>query len=344
MGERILQAGFGNRGRMWARIIAELPDIAIAALVDPDPQARADFEAGHPDVPTFPQLGAALAAGPYDMALLVTPPDGHLDQAGAVFGAELPLLAEKPLALDLAEAREIVRMAEEAKLPLTVGLNFRYLPVTRKLRGLIAEQAVGEPGFGQFVYQRNRDGRRPGLNKYPLTMRHPMMLEQTIHHLDLIRYAYGREALRVMCKTWNPSWSMYAHDSNVHCLLTLEGGLAVNYFGSWTGGWNQLQFLWRTDCADGVILQRELFSDLAVARTDDAEPTPVPLPEAKPFHDDTKALLEAFLGALRNGTAAPCSGRDHLQTLALCFAAIESAETGREVDMQAFGRRHRIEA
>ena len=48
------------------------------------------------------------------------------------------------------------------------------------------------------------------MNKYPLTMRHPMMLEQSIHHLDLIRYCYGREVEAVAVPDLEPAWSVYA--------------------------------------------------------------------------------------------------------------------------------------
>ena len=207
-------------------------------------------------MPRFTDLTAALAATTSDAVLLVTPPDGHLAQARQIFAASLPLLAEKPLTLDLPEAVAIVDLAAQTRLPLVVGLNFRYLPVSQKIRELVATEAVGAPGFGQFTYQRNRDGKLPWLNKYPLTMRHPMMLEQSIHHLDLLRFCYGREVEAVSCRTWNPPWSMYAHDSNVSCLLQLAGGLEANYLGTWTGGWNELRFEWRTDCAEGVIVQR----------------------------------------------------------------------------------------
>ena len=50
--------------------------------------------------------------------------------------------------------------------------------------------------------------------------------------------------------------------------------MEVDYLGTWAGGWNELKFQWRTDCADGVIVQRELFADLATARTGDAALTP----------------------------------------------------------------------
>lgn len=336
---RFLLVGLGNRGGMWAKILAAHAAARISGAVDPDPARRESFAAQHPGIAMFPDVQSGLVGVEADAVLLVTPPDGHLAQARMVAAARLPLLAEKPLAADLQEAAEIVRVMEMAKLPLTVGLNFRFLPVSRAIRDLVASEAFGKAGFGQFTYQRNRDGMRPGLNRYPLTMRHPMMLEQSIHHLDLLRFAYGREPEVVSCRTFNPPWSMYAHDANVACLIGFEGGLEAQYLGTWAGGWNELQFEWRTDCADGVIIQRQLFKDLATARTGDATLTSVLLPEAEAFFDDSLALLDAFIDAVQAGRPAPCDGRDHLRSLALCFAAIEASETGKSLRLSEFHRR-----
>ncbi len=321
---------------MWGEAIRSVPEATIVGAMDIDPQRRDAFAARNPDNRLFASLDDALDGDHYDAAILVTPPDGHREQAQRIFEAGLPLLAEKPLALDLADAAAIVRMAEEAGLPLSVCLNFRYLPVSQKKRELARNRACGEPGMGQFVYQRNRDGLRPGLNRYPLAMCHPMMLEQSVHHLDLIRYCYDREVVSIGCRSWNPPWSMYAHDSSVQCLLALEGGLEVNYLGTWTSGWNEPHFLWRTDCTDGVILQRELFSDIAVARRTDTQPVPIALAEARPYYDDTALLLAEFIAACRENRPVPCDGRDHLRTLALCFAGIESSERGVVVAMDDF--------
>ena len=325
---------------MWVEILDSRTDIVHAGVVDVDPARLARFAQTHPDVPRFMRLGDALAETESDAVLLVTPPDGHLVQARAVFAARLPLLAEKPLTLDLAEARAMVRLADEAGLSLVVGLNFRYLPVSQKIRELVTGEAFGKLGFGHFFYPRHRDGRVPRLNKYPLTMRHPMMLEQSIHHLDLLRFCYGREVERIACRTWNPSWSMYAHDSNVACLLTFQDGVEVTYYGTWTGGWNGFEFQWRTDCERGIIIQRQLHADLAVARTEDTALTPVELPPCRAFYDDTSALLTRFIAHVRDGAPIECSGHDHLRTLALCFAGIESSETGTVVQMDDFYTRH----
>ena len=333
----LLLVGLGTRGKMWARVIDGLPGALIAAAVDPSPQARKDFSTVHAKVPVFVTLEEALASGTsYEAAVLVTPPDGHLAQCRLLFHAGLPVLAEKPLAVDLSDVVAILELANKHALSLSVGLNFRYLPVHQKQRELLTSGFLGAVGFGEFIYRRNRDGRRPGINKYPLSMRQPMMLEQSIHHFDLIRYCYGREVESIMCRTWNPPWSMYADDANVHALLDLQGDIAVNYFGTWCGGWNTPGFEWRSDCEGGVIVQRELFSELAFARTADPALTPVELSPAEAFYDDTALLLAAFLEALELGTAPPCDGVDHLRTLALCFAGIESSTTGRAVNMQEF--------
>jgi predicted dehydrogenase len=339
---RVLLAGLGNRGRMWTSVLQRSPHTEICAAADISAPARARFAAEHPHIPVYPALDAALDAHEVDAVVLVTFPEQRLPQVQGILAGGIPLLAEKPLSLELDEAVQIVDLARTHGTPLAVGLNFRFLPVTQMVRALLGEQRVGAPGFGQFVYQRNRDGRLPHLNKYPLTMRHPMMLEQTIHHLDLIRYCYDREVESVACRTWNPPWSMYAHDSNVNCLLGLAGGLEVNYLGTWTGGWDKLDFAWRTDCAEGVIVQRALFEDLAFAHKGDAELQPIPLAPCEPFFDDTEALWQAFVAHLREDAALPCSGADHLVTLGLCFAAIESSATGRTIDFPAYCRAHGI--
>lgn len=333
---RLLQIGAGNRGRMWAEVARRHGGATVAAIVDPSATSLALFADTNPKVPAFSSIEAALTAGPYDGSVLVTPPDGHLDQCRRLFGAGLPILAEKPLATTLDDAAAIVEMADTFGLPLTVGLNFRYLPVNQTMRDWLARKALGQVGFGQFIYRTNRNGRRPGINRYPLDMKHVMMLEQSIHHLDLIRFVHAQEVVRIAAREWNPPWSMYAHDANVSCLLTLADGAEVNYFGTWSGGWDKYLFEWRIDCAEGVLVQQKLHSDLAYARSADADLTPITIDAAEPYYDDSVPLLDGFISAVRGNGPVPCDGRDHLRTLALCFAGIESGQTGKTIEMENY--------
>ena len=326
---RVLLAGVGVRGRHWARVIQGSARAELIALVDPAAAAleRARDEFG--PLPAFESVKAALAAlDEVDALVLANPPMGRQAIVEAAIARKLPLLIEKPLALDLDEAAGLVRMAEAGGVSLMVGLNFRYLAVTQAMMRLLADEAVGRAEFARFTYERWRDGRRPDLNDYPLEMQHPMLWEQSIHHFDLMRYVYGQEPLRVQCQTWNPSWSMYRHDSNVAALIEFDGGLRVNYQGTWQGNWAAPGFEWRSDCVEGIITQREEFGDLSYARRDDGELTRVPLPPHERWISETRALFSAFVAHVLDGADLQCSGRDHLMSLAMLQACIESSASG----------------
>ena len=234
---RVLLAGTGTRGKHWARIMHDEPLCRTVGYVDVNPANLAEVNERWPapDGALFTDLGAALDTVDPDLVVLATPPVGHLEQAKQVFAGKRHLLSEKPLTLDLAEAIAIVRGAQEAGVSLTVGLNFRYLAATIEAKRIFAARELGEPSFGQYLYWTNRDGGRPGINKYPLTMRQPMLYEQSIHHLDLFRFTYDAEVARVSAITHNPSWSMYADDANVFALIEMTNGIVVNYFGTWSG-------------------------------------------------------------------------------------------------------------
>jgi len=332
---KVLLAGLGVRGRHWAEVIKRSERADLVAFADPSPAALARAVAEFGERPVFATAEAALdAIDDVDTLVLANPPMHREGIVRLACARKLPMLIEKPLALDLAEALNLVRIAESAGVSLMVGLNFRYLSVTKAMMRLLAESAVGRPEFARFTYERWRDGRRPDLNDYPLVMEHPMLWEQSIHHFDLMRFVYGQEPVRLHCQTWNPSWSMYAHDSNVAALIEFDGGLRVNYQGTWQGSWAAPGFEWRTDCADGIITQRDEFGALYYARRDEAELTPVPLPPHERWISETTALFAAFVEHVVDGAPLQCSGRDHLVSLAMLEACIQSSASGNGVHVR----------
>ena len=334
---RLVLVGLGVRGRHWAETMRRTDDVAIAGYVDPDPVALQRAAADVAPAPGFATLEAALdTLGAVDALVLATPPTTREPHLALAVQAKLPVLAEKPLAVDLAEAARFVRRTDDAGVPLMVGLNFRYLPVTLAIQRLLADGELGAPEFGRFTYERYRDGRRADINKYPLTMDHPMLWEQSIHHFDLMRHVYGQEPVAVYCRTWNPSWSMYRHHANVSALFTFDRGLVLNYHGTWAGSWGETQVTWRTDCPGGAIVQREQFGDLVIARTPFAQPEAVDLPPHEIWISETANLLASFVDFLRGRRALESSGRDHIASLLMVQACIDSSREGRlvEIDIQ----------
>lgn len=332
---KVLLAGLGVRGRHWAQVIERSERAELLAYVDPSADALARAVADFGERPVYASVMAALdSLDDVEALVLANPPMGREGIVQAASARKLPMLIEKPLALSLAEAAALLRIVETAGQSLIVGLNFRYLAVTQATKRLLAENTVGRPEFARFTYERWRDGRRPDLNDYPLTMVHPMLWEQSIHHFDLMRYVYGQEPVLLQCQTWNPSWSMYAGDSNVSALIDFDGGLRVNYQGTWQGNWVAPAFDWRTECHGGIISQQEEFGALYYARRDDAELTALPLPPHERWISETRALFAAFVAHVVDGAALQCSGRDHLMSLAMLEACIQSSASGSGVAIE----------
>ena len=332
---KVLLAGLGVRGRHWAAVIKRNARADLLAYADPDPRARERACAEFGDRPAFESVEDALnSLDDIDALVLANPPMERENIIRAAASRGLHLLIEKPLALDLDEARRYVEIAETVGVSLMVGLNFRYLDVTKALKGLLADERVGKPAFARFTYERWRDGRRADLNDYPLTMRHPMLWEQSIHHFDLMRYVYEQEPVRISCRAWNPAWSMYAHESNVAALIEFDGGMVVNYHGAWQGNWAVPGFEWRSECSEGIITQREQFGELYYARRDDEKLTPVSLPAHERWITETRALFESFVKHALDGAALECSGRDHLMSLAMLEACIRSSEQKSAVNVR----------
>jgi predicted dehydrogenase len=331
---RIVLGGLGVRGRHWADAISRSPRCDIAAYADPNSDACARMAAQYGARPSFASIEEALTQlDDVEAVVLANPPVGRQVQVEAAVARKLPMLIEKPLALDVAEAAQLVEIAERAAVPLMVGLNFRYLGVTKAAMQLFAAGTVGQPAFARFTYERYRDGNRPDLNKYPLTMDQPMLWEQSIHHFDLLRYVYGQEPVAVEARTWNPPWSMYASDTNVAALFTFADGMVVNYQGTWQSGWAEPAFEWRTDCSNGIVTQRSQFGDLYYAARHEPTLTPVDLPPHELWITETQGLLDAFVDAITLNTPLPCSGRDHLMSLAMVQACAVSSREARCVEI-----------
>jgi predicted dehydrogenase len=93
-----------------------------------------------------------------------------------------------------------------------------------------------------------------------------------------------------------------------------------------------MTFHWRTETPHGVVIQADMFGALGYARRDDPALTPVTLPATEPWVDDAAALLADFVAHLRDGAPVPCPGTDHVGSLRMVAACIESSMTGRAVD------------
>ncbi len=329
---RALLVGAGQMGRTWAANLTAAPDVDLVGWVDlrrdMAEQAAANLQL---NVLIDNDLQRALAHVRPDFVVDVTVPAAHHAVTLAALAAGVPVLGEKPMADTLAHAREMVAASERAGQLYMVSQNRRYNAGLRALRQLIAEH-VGALGVlaSDFFIGAHFGGFRE-------TMPQPLLLDMAIHTFDAARYISGADPVTVYCETWNPAWSWYAGDACATALFEMTGGLRYTYRGSWCsdGQHTSWEGAWRAVGPHGSATwdgHAAPVADLVIASND--------------FHAQTASMrgeldanmaagiagsLRDFLHALDTGSTPMGECHDNIKSLAMVFAAIDSAATGQRV-------------
>ena len=313
-------------------MVREAPNVGLVAVADPDPGAREGVEG----TSGYETVEEALAEVACDAVLVATPPETHHAVAKAALEAGRHVLVEKPLATDLTDALDLVRAAEEAGRSLVVSQNYRYNGPFRALQRAGGE--IGEPVSLRITCRRDtRTLFEPGDFRY--SMRHPYVLDMSIHHFDLIRAATGRDVVRVHARGRRVPDSPFFHHPAVSALLDLEGGLPVLYEGdwatrepetSWNGDWEVVgeegRLLWRGDRDDRGV------GAVVLERWGEA-PRRLEIPELE--FTERAATLQALRAAAEAGEPPETAAADNVRSLAAVLGCVRSIDRGDTVDVVA---------
>lgn len=172
--------GVGSVGREHARILASLPGSRLVGVCDRD-ATRGKRVARHLGCRHEPALPRLLAEA--DVAVVAVPTASHAAVARAALEAGCHVLVEKPLAASLAEADELIRLAEARRLQLRVGHVERYNRVLRE-----AGPLLDRPRFLEALRIAPFEGRGSDVS---------VVLDLMIHDLDLVLHLVRSPVARV---------------------------------------------------------------------------------------------------------------------------------------------------
>jgi len=116
--------GAGHFGRHHATKYMRLAAVKLSAVADPSPDARRQV-AMHLHIPVFADWRDLL--GEVDVVSVCSPASTHAEIVRAFLSSGAHVLVEKPIATDLAEADELVKLAADMNRVLTVGHQERFV-------------------------------------------------------------------------------------------------------------------------------------------------------------------------------------------------------------------------
>lgn len=198
-GLRYGMIGCGMMGQEHLRNIALLPGARVVAILEPDAGMRAAAAALAPGAAFVPDLGALLARDDLDALVITSPNHLHLGQLEAIAatGRALPVLVEKPLFTDPAQAARLAAFRARYPAPVWVAMEYRYMPPVAAL----VEQAGAATGGVRMLTI--REHRFPFLAKVGDWNRFNAntggtLVEKCCHFFDLMRLILRDDPVRVM--------------------------------------------------------------------------------------------------------------------------------------------------
>ncbi|MHB8233887.1 MAG: Gfo/Idh/MocA family protein [Solirubrobacteraceae bacterium] len=182
----IAMFGFGYWGPNVVRNILERPEFSLVGLCDLDAERLADFARRHPGTRVETEPDRLLSDPRVHAVAIATPPRTHHELVRRALLAGKHVLVEKPLATSVADAEDLIDVADCAQLTLMPGHTFVYSPPVNKVRELIRSGEVGEVYFitsarmNLGLYQ--RDGVISDLAPHDLSIL-LYWLEQPVEHV-----------------------------------------------------------------------------------------------------------------------------------------------------------------
>lgn len=137
--------GVGYWGKNLVRNFYELG--ALGALCDANPSVQETYKRTYEGVTFYTEYGDVLSDPAITAVALATPAVSHYEMAKAALEAGKDVFVEKPLAIDVKNGEELVRLAEKKQRILMVGHILRYHPAILKLQQLIQDGVLGKINY-----------------------------------------------------------------------------------------------------------------------------------------------------------------------------------------------------
>ena len=344
---RLIQVGTGGRGVPWCsgflppHVAGGRLEVVAAVDIDPDVHHNAQTHLGLPPERCYTDLQRACDENPADICTVVVPPAFHESVVDAALAHDMHVISEKPIADTLDASVRIAAKVQRAGKKMGVTMSHRFDQDKTTLRNALRS---GRPGAIDYLVCRFTCGLRNfgdwGAH-FRHTMQETLMIEGSVHHLDIIADLAGSRCDTIYAQTWNPPWGAYGSGSQGHVMMTFENGTRAIYEGAKTNacgfnGWTR-EYV-RAECEHETLIMDhrriERFPYAPKNQSREGQGEEVPLLEQRYWKDTW--LLDQFLDWLDGGPPMATNVEANLQSVALIFAAIESSRTGQPVKVQEF--------
>lgn len=307
--------------------INSAPDSEVTAVFASDIHRGRDY-ADRNRIPNVFETIDALLCADIDAVYVSNTNEKHAPHAIAALSAGKHVLGEKPMALSIAEAEQMISSAETNKRVLGINHHLRNMATHIRLHEMVKTGELGaivaaRMTFGVLLPAANRGWRTDSVAAGA-----GVFFDLTVHDADLLHYILDTEAQEVAAMTANNGITSKEVEDTVAIIARMKTGTVVQVTESFAiDHANTTVELFGTKAsvfADDVLLQRG-GGRIFVRRNGEQI-------EERIDHVNAYDKVVRDFNAAMGGHGSPsATGSDGLKSLKFALAAREAAKTGRSV-------------
>lgn len=280
-----------------------------------------------PQARVYSDYKELLAQSEIDVVDIATHPPERVELIRASLLAGKHVLSQKPFVTDLDVGEELVRLAAKCHRKLAVNQNGRWAPHFSYARQAVAKGIIGTPFSAHLsVHWDHTWVRGTEFEK----VKHLILYDFAIHWFDMLRLLLPfTEPNRVFASTAPAFQQTIMPHLLGQALVEWPNAQATLAFdAALPHGQQDRLFVAGTE--GSIFSCGETYQDQKLSvRTADGEWSPKL--QGKWFSDGFRGTMGELLCSIEEDRTPSIDAADNLKSLALCFAAVASSQTGRPI-------------
>lgn len=327
---RVAILGCGTMGRTHTQGYKNIEEVRVVAVCDIREEMGIPI-AKELEAEYYNRADELFSQASFDVLDICLPTYLHKEYALLAMRQGKHVFCEKPIALSVEDAQEMIDCSHACNVYFSVGHVVRFFPPYTKATSMVASGDIGIPRLIRTTrnqafppwswenwYQNSEKSGGPEV-------------DLMIHDFDWVLHYFGKVE-RVYAKNLGETLPGQRHSL---CILRLANGAMAHVEGSWAmPKGSEFRTTYEIIGTDGQICydstrDAPLKTQVALDQSKPIQYTSPMLGSMNPY----EAELRAFYLALMKGDPVPVTGQQALEALEVALAAVESARTGESVTL-----------
>jgi 1,5-anhydro-D-fructose reductase (1,5-anhydro-D-mannitol-forming) len=304
------------------------PDGEVVAVMSSDPDRAREYARAEGIPACYTDISAMFAGTPIDAVYISTTNELHHAQTLAAAKAGKHVLCEKPLAMSVADAREMMEACRDAGVVMATNHHLRNAATHRAMRDAVKAGRIGRPMAARLAVAFHVPPHLGGWRMSRPDAGGGIVLDTTTHCVDSLRFVLDDDPVEVTSMTQMGGLAQVGLEDGAMSIFRFRSGLIAQTHESFMAMAAPIGF--EVLGTAGTLVGRDVMYQrpLGGVTLSTAEGT-TELPS--PSENLYVRGIGQFHAAIRGEGRPAASAADGVWSLAAALAVLESARTGRAV-------------